>query len=341
MNLKILKGIPMKFTFIRIILLSLFLFSTSTHAAKIKIATLSPDGTTWMKKMRIAAKEIATRTDNRVKIKFYPGGVMGNENAILRKMRINQLQGAAVSSGALDRYFKDASIYSMPFLFNSHKEAIYVRNKMDQLIIKGLEKGGLISFGFAESGFAYILSNSPVKEVAELRKLKTWIPDTESARHAATAFKFKPIPLPFSDVLAALQTSLVNTIASSPIASIALQWHTQVKYLTEMPLLYGSGTLVISKKAMKKLKSPDRKIVKEIMTATFKIIDAQNQKDNIAALAALKNQGITFVKPDTKQLAEWKNLAKQGNENMVAKGFNSKKMYNLVNKYIAEYQKIK
>lgn len=331
----------MKFKLNQLILISLFLFSTTTHAAVIKIATLSPDGTTWMKKMRAAAKEITLQTSNRVKIKFYPGGVMGNENSILRKIRINQLQGAAVSSGALVRYYKDASIYAMPFLFNSHEEALYVRNKMDKLIIKGIEKGGLISFGFAESGFAYILSNSPVKEVAELRKLKTWIPDSESARQAATAFKFKPIPLPFSDVLAALQTSLVNTIASSPIAAIALQWHSQVKYLTEMPLLYGSATLVISKRGMKKIKAPDQKIVKSIMSRTFKEIDQQNQKDNIAALAALKTQGITFIKPNAQQLAEWKDLAQKGNADMVAKGFNSKKMYNLINKYISEYQKTK
>jgi len=318
----------MKSKLTRLIFIGLFFLSATSHATTIKIATLSPDGTTWMKKMRAAAKDIATRTEKRVKIKFYPGGVMGNENAILRKMRINQLQGAATSSGALDRYYQDASIYAMPFLFNSHAEALYVRKKMDQLIIKGLEKGGLISFGFAESGFAYILSNSPVKEVTELRKLKTWIPDTESARQASKAFKFKPIPLPFSDVLAALQTSLVNTIASSPIAAIALQWHTQIKYLTEMPLLYGSATLVISKKTMNKLKAADRKIVSEIMKKTFKEIDTQNQKD-------------TFVKPDDRHLAEWKNLALQGNVEMVEKGFNSKKMYNLVLKYISEYQKQK
>ncbi|MCW8899312.1 MAG: TRAP transporter substrate-binding protein DctP [Gammaproteobacteria bacterium] len=324
-----------------LMLSALFLFSAATHAAVIKIATLSPDGTTWMKKMRAAAEEISTQTQDRVKIKFYPGGVMGNENAILRKMRINQLQGAAVSSGALDRYYNDASIYSMPFLFNSHDEAIYVRNKIDHLIVEGLEKGGLISFGFAESGFAYILSNSPIKDVAELRKQKAWIPDSESARQAATAFKFQPIPLPFSDVLAALQTSLVDTIASSPIAAIALQWHSQVKYLTEMPLLYGSGTLVISKKTMDKLKAADRAIVKNIMSKTFAEIDQQNQKDNIAALDALKTQGISFIKPDPKQLAEWKNLAQQGNVDLVAKGFNSKKMYNLVTQHISEYQKLK
>ena len=331
----------MKFTSTRLIFLSLFLFSATTHAATIKIATLSPDGTTWMKKMRSAAKEIATRTDNRVKIKFYPGGVMGNENAVLRKMRINQLQGAAVTGGALGRYYKDVDIYSMPFIFNSHKEVLYVRKKMDNLIVKGLEKGGLISFGIAESGFAYILSNNPIKEASELRKQKAWIPDTASARNASKAFKFKPIPLPFSDVLAALQTSLVDTIAISPIASIALQWHTQVKYLTDMPLLYGWATLVISKRAMKKLNTADKKIVTEILNRNFKEIDAQNQKDNKAALAALKNQGITFVKPESNQISEWKKLAHEGNSELVAKGFHTKKMYKLINKHIADYQKIK
>lgn len=329
----------MQFKLIRLLFLSLFLFSATSHATTIKIATLSTDGTTWMKKMRAAATEIATRTEKRVKIKFYPGGVMGNENAILRKMRINQLQGAAVSSGSLDRYYNDTGIYSLPFLFDSLEEVLYVRKKMDELIINGLEKNGLIAFGVAESGFAYILSNNPVKEVAELRKLKIWIPDTASARNTVKAFKFTPIPLPFSDVLAALQTSLVNTIAISPIASIALQWHTQVKYLTEMPLLYGWATLVISKKVMNKLKSHDQKIVSEVLQRTFKEIDLQNQKDNSAALAALKNQGITFVKPDANQISEWKKLAQLSHSELVNKGFISKKMYNLIKKHIAEYKK--
>ena len=138
-----------------------------------------------------------------------------------------------------------------------------------------------------------------------------------------------------------MQTSLVNTIAISPIASIALQWHTQVKYLTEMPLLYGWATLVISKKAMKKIKTADRKIITKILNRNFREIDLQNQKDNIAALAALKNQGITFVKPDSNQILEWKKLAQEGNSKLVEKGFHTEKMYNLINKHIADFQKIK
>lgn len=329
----------MRYTFIRLILLSLFLFSTATQAVTIKVATLSPDGTVWMKIMRHAAKEVAERTDKRVKIKFYPGGVMGDENAILRKMRINQLQGAAVSSGALTRYFKDISLYGMPFLFNSQEEVLYVRKHMDKLMLKGLEKKGLISFGLAESGFVYLLSNNPIHSIADLKKEKFWIPDNASAHHTVKSFSLTPIPLPFGDVLAGLQTHLINTIISSPIASIALQWHTQVKYLTDMPILYSWATLVISERTMKKLEKKDRATVHNIMSLAFKEIDQQNQKDNKAALAALKNQGINFIKPDKKQYAEWKSIALNGNKKLIKKGYNSKKMYNLVQKHIADYQK--
>ena len=316
----------------------MFLFSTTSHAAVIKIATLSPDGTAWMKKMRLAAKNIAEQTESRVKIKFYPGGVMGDENAILRKMKINQLQGAAVSSGSLSRYFKDVNLYGMPFLFSSQEEVLYVRKQMDKLMLKGLEKKGLISFGIAESGFAYLFSNNPITMISDLRKQKFWIPDNASARNTVDAFELKPIPLPFSDVLAGLQTNLINTIASSPIASIALQWHTQVKYITDMPLLYSWATLVINKKTMKKLEKNDQAIVKSVLRKTFKEIDSQNQKDNASALAALKTQGISFITPSTEQFTEWKKIALAGNKKLIEKGYTNKDLYQLVNKHLLDFQ---
>ena len=318
--------------------LSLVLFTAASQAATLKIATLSPDGTSWMKNMRAAAKEIAKQTNNRVKIKFYPGGVMGDENAILRKMRINQLQGAAVTGGALTSFYKDANIYGMPFLFNSQQEIIHVRKYMDELILKGLEKKGLISFGLAEAGFAYIFSNSIIQSVSDLHKYKVWIPDTPAARDAVKAFELSPTPLPLSDVLAGLQTGLIDTIASPPIASIALQWYTQVKYFTDMPLLYGYGTMVVSKRAMKKIKKDDRKIVADVMRNVFKEINIQNQKDNIAAIAAIKNQGIKFITPSSEQLTEWKSIAAKANERLVNNGFNSKKMFNLIKKHISEFR---
>ena len=53
-----------------------------SQAARLKIATLSPEGSGWMQKMREGAERVAQATENRVRFKFYPGGVMGNDQAV-------------------------------------------------------------------------------------------------------------------------------------------------------------------------------------------------------------------------------------------------------------------
>jgi TRAP-type C4-dicarboxylate transport system substrate-binding protein len=98
----------------------LLLAGHSSQAATFKVATLSPDGSFWMKTMREAGKEIEAATDNRVKFKWYPGGVMGDDKAVLRKMRVGQLQGAALAMGELVSFYPDSQAYGVPFLFRNY-----------------------------------------------------------------------------------------------------------------------------------------------------------------------------------------------------------------------------
>ncbi|UCE90510.1 MAG: TRAP transporter substrate-binding protein DctP, partial [Pseudomonadota bacterium] len=97
------------------------------HALVLKIATVSPDGAAWMTRMRAGAAEIAERTAGRVTFKFYPGGVMGNDQSVLRKIRVGQLHGGVVVGGSLAEVYSDTQIYSLPFLFQSLDEVDYVR----------------------------------------------------------------------------------------------------------------------------------------------------------------------------------------------------------------------
>ena len=121
-------------------LLSLFMFGSSTHAANtLKIATVAPEGSQWMQDMRIAAKEIGQRTDERVKIKFYGGGVMGNDKKVLRKIRIGQLQGGVFTANGLAERYRDIVLYGLPMVFRSQDEADYVRERMDPILAAGLD----------------------------------------------------------------------------------------------------------------------------------------------------------------------------------------------------------
>lgn len=323
--------------------LSLFFISvlciTPAQAVVLKIATISPDGSFWMEKMRSAAKEVEARTERRVRFKFYPGGVMGDSKTILRKMRVRQLHGGAFTSGNLIGLYPDSQIYSLLLRFKNLDEVDYVRERMDHLFVKGLEEKGLVSFGLSEIGLAYVMSTQPVRGLEDVRRQKTWVPDNdENALEVVKTFSITPIPLPFGDVLVGLQSGLVETVAASPIGAIALQWHTQIKYLYELPLLYIYGTLVVDKKAFNKIALEDQKIVRDVMGQTMKDINAQNRKDNVSALAALKNQGIEFLQSNESSLQEIHSLAQQTIQNNLAKGRMSRSLYEKMETYLKEYR---
>jgi TRAP-type C4-dicarboxylate transport system substrate-binding protein len=312
----------MKRTLLATVALTLGLFAVSADAQVLKIATLSPDGSGWMTKMRAGAADIKTRTAGRVEFKFYTGGTMGNDRAVLSKIKIGALQGGAITGGSLADTTRDLQVYSLPLKFRNFDEVDYVRSKMDAGLSKTLEDGGFVNFGFAEGGFAYAMSkNVPVPSIVALRRQRVWIPDNDRQSEAAMkVFQVMPVPLSLADVLPSLQTGIIDTVASSPIATVALQWHTQVKYLTEIPLSYFIGTLVIDKKDFAKIAPADQAIVRSVMDKVFVEINTQNRKDNVAAFNALLKQGIKLVKPTPAEIAEWERYADLASTQMTKDG---------------------
>ena len=308
-------------------------------ATQLKIATLSPDGSTWMKKLREGANEIEKQTNKRVKFKFYPGGVMGQDKAVLRKMMVGQLQGGAFTNGTLAATYAGVQIYNLIMKFNSFEEVDYVRKRMDPLIEKGLEDHGLVALGLSEIGFAYLMSTEPIASVDDLRKQKAWIPENNFvADQALKAFSVTPIPLPLRDVLVALQTGMVNTVAASPIGAITLQWHTKVKYVTDLPVAYIYGILAVNKKDFEKISPDDQAIVRKVMGDISAELDGLNRKDNLAALDALHKQGLIFIKPKPEAVAELKRLVATANKNLIESGEVDPKMVEQMEKYLQEYR---
>jgi len=311
---------------------SLVFFSSPALFAKtIKIATLSPEGTYWMKQMRAGAKEIKKRTQGRVKFKFYPGGVMGNDENVLRKIRIGQLQGGAVTLGVLSHFTPDVTLYGLPYLFSSLDDAAEIRKTTDPILSKEIERSGFVNFGFAQGGFTYLMSKEPIRSLDDLRHRKSWIPEKSDV--GLLVYRYigvTPISLPLSDVLTGLQTGLINTITTSPIGALALQWHTYIEYVTDQPLNYLAAMMIIDKKVFDKLKEGDQAIVRKVMGDVYKKIDAQNKIDNIAARKALINQGVKFIKLSEDEKVEWEKIDNFVINKMIDKYKYNKALYEAV-----------
>jgi TRAP-type C4-dicarboxylate transport system substrate-binding protein len=312
---------------------------SSASAQTIKLATIAPEGSSWMKSMRAGAKEIGERTQGRVKFKFYGGGVQGNDKQVLRKMRIGQLHGGAFTSNVLLEFEKNSVLYAMPMLFENLDEVTFVRQHMDKKLRDLLEQSGSVNFGFAGGGFAHIMSIRPVANLDDMDGLKVWIPDGDRISYEASkALGISPIIMPLTDVMTGLQTELIDTIMSPPAATIILQWNTKVSYITDLPLSYIFAMLIIDKKYFDRIKPDDQVVVREVMEAIYRAFDQQGNDDNQKAYKALLADGMKAVTTDQGQVPEWHNAIQASNHRLAEQGVIDLALLNELECYVDAYR---
>ena len=314
-------------------------FCLPVQAAVLKIATVAPEGSQWMKDMRSSAKEIKDRTEGRVQIKYYGGGVMGNDSKVLGRIRIGSLQGGAFTPGALASQYPELNLYGLPLIFDSEEEARYVRDRLDEGLRQGLEDAGFVSFGFAAGGFAILMSNTPVDELEDLKGKKVWVPEGDTISYASMeALSLSPVTLPLTDVLTGLQSGLIDIVTMSPIGALVLQWHTKVKYVTELPLVYTLGFMAVDKRAFNRLSTEDQAIVRDVMEETYRNFDKVNLIDNRDARDALLNAGIESVPFEVEKYEAIRDVLADSNRALGESGAFSLEAYEEMLAYIAEYR---
>lgn len=314
-------------------------FSLPAYAVTLKVATVTPEGSQWMKDMRTGAREIKDRTEGRVEIKYYGGGIKGDDKKVLGQIRIRQLQGGAFTPSALASQYPDLNIYGMPLVFESEEEAAYVRSRLDARLQQGLEDAGFVNFGFATSGFANIMSNTPVRTLADLQGKRVWVPEGDAISYASMqALSLSPVTLPLTDVLTGLQTGLIDIVAIPPIVALIMQWHTKVKYVTRLPLVYTFGFMAIDKKAFEAISPEDQAIVREVMGRTYENFDKVNLVDNEGAFEALLNSGIEAVVLDHDEFVKTREVLLASNLKLGEQGKFSKDIYGEMMRYVDEYR---
>jgi TRAP-type C4-dicarboxylate transport system substrate-binding protein len=301
------------------------------QAATFKVATLAPEGSSWLREMRAAADEVAERTEGRAEFRYYPGGVMGDDATVMRKIRLGQLQGGALTASELSIVYPDAVVYGMPFLFDNHAQLAAVRPEVDPMLKDGIREKGFEVLSISGVGFAYMMSTKPLRSIEHLRAGKVWIPNNDRiSERTFTTGGVSPIPLPMSDVFTGLQTGLVDIVGNTPAGSIALQWHTRIKHVFDAPLAYVIAYVVLDRRAFSRLSQADQAIVLEAFGKASERIDAENQRADESALKALAAEGIELFKPDATELARWREVGLETRRRMVADGELSAEMVEAV-----------
>jgi TRAP-type C4-dicarboxylate transport system substrate-binding protein len=322
------------------VLLSLGLVCSAQAAnVELKIATAAPEASAWVQAMRASADEIREKTNGRVSIKYYVGGVQGSDAQVLKKMRIRNLHGGAFTPSALSDIYPDVGIYSMPLAFDSYDEVNSVRAQMDQQLIDGLAEKGYVTFGFASTGFAMMMSGDPVASVSDMRGQKVWVPEGDEISYKALqAIGVSPTALPLTDVLVGLETRLLDIVTVSPTGALFLQWYTRVNYVTDLPIVYTYGFTVIDKRMFDRISAGDQQIVRDVMTRVYKEFNEAGQKDNEEALQAILGKGLQLVAVSTDEADRIRTQVAAANVKLANEGAVSRSLYDQMLEHRNEFR---
>lgn len=278
---------------------------------------VAPEGTTWANVMSEWNRELSQRTNGKVKLKIYAGGVLGDERDVIRKMQIGQVHMGGFTGLGLGIVNPAVRVLELPMLFSSYAEVDAVTKKIQPKLETGFEKKGFVLLGWAETGFVNIFSNKPIATCENMDGMKMWMWEGDPLVKAMyDRFGIVPIPLSLPDVLTSLSTNLIDAVYAPPLGAIALQWNTKTKYMTDLKLADSTGGVLITKRALLSIPEGDRKILEETAKKYARMLVDRTRADNEKAYDVVEKSGIKTVQVppeevqrirETSQLV-WKDL---------------------------------
>ena len=280
----------------------------AVHAKKVtlKIATLAPEGSTWWKLFMDAAKELSDRTDGRVRVRLYPGGVAGDEPDMVRKMRVGRLHGAAVTSVGLAEIEPAMLALQAPGLYQSWEELDHVRNALADRLAALLQHKGFRSLMWGDVGFNRVFAQVPVRMPQDLVGTKPWCWTQDGVFQAFyAAAGATPVLAGVPDVLPGLQTGRMDALTSPPLVVVSFQWFSHMKHMLALDQSVTIGAVVLAESALDDLSEEDRAALFEIGKAyTPKLAEAV-RADNTRAVDAMRKAGIAVIEPDDAMRKAW------------------------------------
>ncbi|MBC7539701.1 MAG: TRAP transporter substrate-binding protein DctP [Bacteriovorax sp.] len=280
------------------LLLSLTLLTAINAQAVIKVGVLAPEGTGWAKNIKQMASEVKDATKGNVEFKIYYGGSQGDEQDVLRKIRLGQLQGGIFTGKTLGEISGDVRVIEIPFTFNHNREkALKTLEAMEPFFDQKFAEKKFKSLATFEIGQVYFVTQKKVTDLNQIKSLKIWSWDGDPiVTNMFESMNLNGVPLALPDVLSSLSTGVIDAAYAPPIGMIALQWNTKVKYMIDFPVSYSIGAFVITSDVWNKVSPADQKAAMDIARKYEKEINNGNARDNADALTAMKAQKIEFVK---------------------------------------------
>ena len=279
---------------------------------RIKLATLAPNGSPWHLILQEMGQDWWAESKGGVKLTIYPNGVAGDESAVVRKMRIGQLNAATISTAGLSLIEPGFSALThIPLLYNSYEEMDYVRERLADELRRRLEEKGFILVHWGEAGWVRFFSQKALFVPDDLKSQKLFVWGDEASD--VTIWKsmgFQPVPLAATDIMVALQTGMINAFDTTPLLALRNQWFASTKYMASIRWAPLQGATIISQNVWQQISEPMQESILAGARETAIELRSHIREVDEKAIEVMKEYGLVVNEISEEDYLAWEGIVR-------------------------------
>ena len=331
----------MKFLKSAVVIVTVAMSLAVSQALTVKVGSIAPEGSPWDMALKKIAAQWSEISGGEITFKIYPGGIVGSEHDMTRKIRIGQIQAAIFTGVGMSYITPEVMALNLPFLVDNDEELDYLMKKVTPYYDDLMEKKGFHAVAWTKSGWVNLFSKKKVITPDDLKPQALAVSEADAEMlQAWRAIGFNAVPLSTNDTMTALQSGMVEAFYSPPLVSAAFQWFAFAPHMSDLRIAPMLGGLVFSKRTWDKI--PDA-IKPKLVNATNNVLDdlfveITHLEEN--AINTMKKHGMKVHHVPADIVKQWRQIAEKGYDVYVGKTF-TKSLYDKLKKNIAAYRKIK
>jgi len=279
---------------------------SAAPALNIKLASVAPSNTPYSMALEQLAAAWEQISDGSVRVIVYENGIAGNQSDMLRKMRIGEIQGGLFASTGLTDVAPAAMSVSVPYLIQNNAEFASVMKRLRPILDSEAKSHGFKAVVWAEAGWAYLFSKTPVATPRQAKQLKLAVPpDQPTLINSFKAFGYRPVPIDLPETLSALNSGLVNGVFASPSLAAGYQWFGIARYMTDQKIAPVLGSVLINQRTWDLIPPAYRQRFEAAARRIEDQLQSRLQSFDDQATAIMKNYGLQLVPVSSVEQTAW------------------------------------
>ncbi len=265
----------------------------------LRMAAIAPEGTGWARELKAMSRDLQNATQGGLVMKWYLGGIAGDETTALDRIRRGQLDGAAgaLFCGSLSPTLRVTRVAG---LVQNREEALTLLNHFRERIDDDFRRAGFVELVIGNFGNDIILLRDRVESFVELRKRPMWIWNAETVlRRQMALMGLTLVPGGLTELSGLYDGGKIDGMFVIPTAALAFQWTTRARWFVDLRGSMLAGCMTLSQRAYDALDLAQQQALKAAAAKFGVRFEDLGRRDDALLLGGmLEKQGVRRLPSD-------------------------------------------